>query len=128
VAILDERVRQSVFGSLAAVGCAKPLGYLPLATIGNYLELNLDEWIRSLEKQGLKTKVFEAGECCIRSGALYAFDPLALQDVLSAASDVLENCSWPTIAESFVQQVAKIWVDPSHPAYAVIRRAFGEVQ
>jgi hypothetical protein len=128
VAIAGEQERQLIFEGLAAVGQAKPLGYLPLATIRNHLGLVPDELVASFEKQRLRAKIFVAEECCIRSGALYVFDPVALQDVLNAASDVLENCSWPTVAESFVNHVAKIWVEPNHPAYPVIRRVFGEAE
>jgi hypothetical protein len=126
VTIASEKYRRSIFGNLAEVGGAKPLGYLPLATIKNHLDLDADALADSFVKQGLKAKVFQPNECCIKSGALYVFDPPVPQQVLDAASVVLENSSWPTDAELFVNQVAKIWVDQNQPVYAVIRRAFGE--
>jgi hypothetical protein len=127
VTIGGEKERQSIIASLAAVGATKPLGYLPLATITYHLDLGVDAVVVRFEKQGLKAKVFRADECCIKSGALYVFDPLALQKVLDTASNVLKDNSWPVFAELFVNQVAKKWIDSNHPVYTVIRRAFGEV-
>jgi hypothetical protein len=126
VVIASEKVRQSIFDSLAAVGSGKSLGYLPLATVRNHLELGEDEIVRSFKRRGLKAKTFLAHECCIKSGAIYVFDPVSLQKVLDAASGILKDSSWPLVAESFVNKIAKVWVDPSHPVYVVIRRAFGE--
>jgi hypothetical protein len=126
VVIASEKERQSIFGNLAAVGSGKSLGYLPIATLRKHLDLDEDEIVSSFERRGLKAKTFQAHECCIKSGAIYVFDPVGLQRVLNAASDILKDSSWPVVAEAFVNKVAKIWVDPSHPVYAVIRRAFGE--
>jgi hypothetical protein len=128
VVIASEKVRESILGSLAAVGSGKSLGYLPLATVRNHLDLDEDEIVGSFERRGLKAKTFQAHECCIKSGAIYVFDPVSLQKVLDAASDTLKGSSWPVVAESFVNRIAEVWVDPSHPVYAVIRRAFGEEQ
>ena len=125
MAVANEQTRQLVFGSLAAVGNAKPVGYLPLATLEKHLAMDVTEVADSFEKRGLKTRVFLANECCINSGALYVYDPSALQSVLNAASDVLERNKWPISAELFVDRLAKFWIEESDPVYPVIQRAFG---
>ncbi len=76
--IESEQKRQAIFGSFSAVETAKPLGYLPLATLDQHLEMEVGGIAASLEKRGLKTKIFQADECCIKSGALYVYDPSAL--------------------------------------------------
>ena len=125
MAVANEQTRQLVFGSLAAVGNAKPVGYLPLATLEKHLAMDVTEVADSFAKHGLKTRVFLANECCINSGALYVYDPSALQSVLNAASDVLERNKWPISAELFVDRLAKFWIEESNPVYPVIQRAFG---
>ncbi len=89
MAVANEQTRRLVFGSLAAVGNAKPVGYLPLATLEKHLAMDVTEVADSFAKRGLKTRIFLANECCINSGALYVYDSSALQSVLNAASDVL---------------------------------------
>ena len=101
------------------------MGYLPLATLEKHLAMDATEVADSFEKRGLKTRVFLANECCINSGALYVYDPSALQSVLNAASDVLERNKWPISAELFVDRLAKFWIEESDPVYPVIQRAFG---
>ena len=125
MAVANEQTRQLVFGSLAAVGNAKPVGYLPLATLEKHLAMDVTEVADSFGERGLKTRVFLANECCINSGALYVYDPSALQSVLNAASDVLERNKWPISAELFVDRLAKFWIEESDPVYPVIQRAFG---
>ena len=124
--IASEQDRQRIFGNLAAVGNAKPLGYLPLATLEKHLAMDVTEVAGSFEKRGLKIRVFLANECCINSGALYVYDPSALQSVLNADFDVLERNKWPVTAELFVDRLAKFWVEQSDPVHAVIQRAFGD--
>jgi hypothetical protein len=121
-----QRILQRIFGSLAAVGNAKPLGYLPLTTLEKHLAMDVTEVADSFAKRGLKARVFLANECCINSGALYVYDPATLQSVLNAASDVLERNKWPISAELFVDRVAKFWVEENDPVYPVIQRVFGE--
>jgi hypothetical protein len=126
MAVANEQTRRLVFGSLAAVGNAKPVGYLPLATLEKHLAMDVTEVADSFAKRGLKTRIFLANECCINSGALYVYDPSALQSVLNAASDVLARNKWPISAELFVDRVAKFWIEESDPVYAIIQRAFGD--
>jgi hypothetical protein len=126
VVIASEQDRQRIFGNLTDVGNAKSLGYLPLATLEKHLAIDVTEAADLFEKRGLKTRVFLANECCINSGALYVYDPSALQSILNAASDALERNKWPIVAALFVDRVAKNWVEQDHPVYAVIQQAFGD--
>ena len=104
------------------------MGYLPLRTLEKHLSMDIGEVVTSLEGRGLKARTFLADECSINAGALYVYDPVALQNVLNGAVVVLERNGWPAIAESFVECVAKSWVEPSHPVYPVIQQAFGDLR
>jgi hypothetical protein len=128
VTIWSEQDRQQIFGSLDTVGNAKPLGYLPLRTVEKHLSMNICDVVSSFEGRGLKAKAFSPDECCINTGALYVYDPVALQSVLNGAQAVLERNGWPVVAESFVDCVAKSWIEPSHPVHPVIRQAFGDLR
>lgn len=126
--VSDQDWRRVVFGSLDTVGNAKPMGYLPLATLEKHLSMNICDVVSSLEGRGLKARTFSPDECCINTGALYVYDPVALQNVLNGAVAVLERSGWPLVAESFVEYAAKSWVEPSHPVYPVIQEAFGDLR
>jgi hypothetical protein len=128
VTIWSEQDRRQIFGSLDAVGNTKPLGYLPLATLEKHLSMDICEVVTSLEGRGLKAKAFSPDECCINTGALYVYDPVPLQNVLNGALAVLQHNGWPVVAESFVDYVAKSWVETDHPVHPVIRQAFGDLR
>jgi hypothetical protein len=104
------------------------MGYLPLRTLEKHLSMDIGDVVTSLEGRGLKAKTFSPDECSINAGALYVYDPVALQNVLNGALVALERSGWPVVAESFVDQVAKSWVEPDHPVYPVIRQAFGDLR
>ena len=125
--ILEKSERQSILDSLSISG-QKPLGYLPLATIEKVLAMDVAELTNSLQGRGAKVAIFSKDDCCIKSGALYAYDPTALQKVLNAAAEPLSQGGWPSSADAFVKKVAKVWIDETDPIYEVILRAFGELR
>ena len=117
----------AIMSSLTQVGPAKPVGYLPLHTIRNILQLEPCAIERDAEAKGLQTTLFEPGQCCIESGALYIFDRSSLDRLLRSSSAILSANHWPENPESFVARVASEWIDdPRHPVTRVIRLAFGE--
>jgi|GEM_PF-2309313 len=110
------------------VGPEKPLGYLPLSTIGGYCGESAARVKSVLKARGLDVRVFHE-ECLIDAGAgaLYAFDPAALQRLLDENLATLLLAAWPTRAADFVRKVASGWICARRfPAlYTVIARAFG---
>ncbi len=115
-----------VLESLTRVGPEKAVGYLPLSTVQNLLELDVDDVIAGAIARGLKALRLEEGDCCVRSGALYLYDPAALERVLGLAETTLMELGFPIDAEGFVRAIARDWLPYDHPAVPIIRAAFAD--
>ena len=75
-----ESERRELWLELENVGAKKPVGYLPVETIENYIGKNMDEVIQHLQKKGLKTKVFRlvsSSTNCLSGRESEAKDPVA---------------------------------------------------
>ncbi len=116
----------AILRSLERVGPEKPIGYLPLYTITDFLGLDSDELVGRFAKRGLTTVRFDAEHCVIKSGAVYIYDRDALAALLMSVSDVLETFSWPTDPDGFVRAVADEWLTPGYPILRVVQKGFGE--
>lgn len=121
----DETERDRLLLSLSQVGPSKAIGYLPLYTIRDFVQLSPDSIAASASARGLETRQFKPEACCIKSGALYVYDRKALDQILKAHAEVLEANELPILPDLFVAHIAAVWFDPNHPACAVIARAFG---
>ena len=64
--------------------------------------------------------------CCVKSGALYVFDVVALEAILRVGSAALEQVNAPTDPEMFVRFIARDWFVPDHPIMPIIRAAFAD--
>ena len=120
-------IAREIMFDLFGVGWTKPLGYLPLSTIefhGWTPEL-VTRW--SLHN-GLSSQELSEGNARTLSGALYVWDPRALQALLDANRDILSRHAWPTDAFDFVQRVVRDTVhkDAAPHLYALIGRAFAD--
>jgi hypothetical protein len=111
---------------LNEVGAAKPVSYLPLHTVRDLLSLDVNTLAASTRQRGLQAKIFSADKTCIYSGAIYVYDAHALQHILDEERESLLANNWPTDADAFVSQVASVWLEPEHPIFVIIQRAFGD--
>jgi hypothetical protein len=122
-----EAKKAAILSSLTQVGPTKPIGYLPLQTIRDILQVEPRTIEQEAEAKGLSTALFRPGQCCIRSGALYLFDRSSLERLLRSSSPILSANDWPEEPDSFVKRVASEWIDDQrHPVTRVIKLAFGE--
>ncbi|HZR73731.1 hypothetical protein [Bradyrhizobium sp.] len=112
--------------SLAEVGPAKPVGYLPLDTIRNFTTLSVEAVANEARARGLAAAQFDSDACCIKSGALYVYDREALAKVLKAQAGAVAIAGLPNEPDRFVAQIASVWYPEDDPAYRVIAAAFGE--
>ena len=117
--------REIYLRDLSRVGPRKPVGYLPLYTIQDFAHLSQEIVAALATARGLSAAEFSPRECCIKSGALYVYDPRALARLLRAHADVLEANGFPLDPDRFVAHIATTWFQIDHPAYAVIAQAFG---
>jgi hypothetical protein len=123
----DVSAKRSVaLGNLTRVGPAKPIGYLPLYTIRHILLMDPHVLARNGVSRGLSAAVYQADECCIKSGALYLYHRSSLEQLLQSVRSVLVANSWPIDPDQFVARIAREWIDSSHPSKPVIERAFGD--
>ena len=118
--------QKAILSSLTGVGPSKPIGYLPLYTVRDFLKIDPQALVESVVMEGLSATLFEASDCCIKSGALYVYDSHALQQVLNASRSVLSQHGWPIDSEGFVARVAGEWIEEPTALLDVIDRAFGD--
>ena len=117
----------SVLCDLTRVGPTKALGYLPLQTISRFLGLDVEAVIADARSRGLAVLMLGPEECCIKSGALYVYDPVALNAVLHTSGSTLALVGFPTSPESFIRTIAHDWLDPDDPLMPVVKAAFADV-
>lgn len=108
------------------VGSAKPVSYLPIETIETFLGMSVDTYSAMIKGKGNRCAVFRAEQCCIRSGAVYAYNPEALDKILLEHSHILSEHDWPAVVDAFIAKIAAEWVDSGSPLMSVIRQSFGE--
>ena len=118
--------RSAILSSLTQVGSAKPVGYLPLDTIRDILQMDPHTLAQDAKANGLSAALFGPDQCCIRSGALYVFDGQSLEKLLRSSRSILSSSRWPLDPDQFVARIAREWIDHAHPVAPVIKRAFGE--
>ena len=112
---------------LTRVGPTKALGYLPLQTISRFLGLDVEAVIADAQSRGLAVLMLGPEECCIKSGALYVYDPIALDVVLRTSVLTLVLAGFPTPSEAFIRAIAYEWLDLDHPVMPVIKAAFADM-
>jgi len=122
----SEDERREFLRSLAEVGPSKPIGYLPLYAIEEFVQLSPQSVADAATARGLTTALFGPSECCIKSGALYVYHREALAKLLQEKAAVLSAADLPLDPDRFVAQIAGVWLEKDHPAYPVIGVAFGD--
>jgi len=108
------------------IGREKPISYLPLATVEHVIGIQISEYTAMLEGLGNEFFVFGPEECCIKSGAVFAYSYKDLQNVLNDHHDVLLHNGWPCKPKDFVKRLASEWLGSDSPILPVVKRAFGE--
>ena len=121
----DDHQKALALRSLKRVGPTKAIGYLPLYTIVEFLQVTPETLVAEAEARGLKTLKLSAQQCCIDSGALYVYDHDELASILHIAQEILLEHELPGDPRCFVQHIAAHWFQCDHPLYVVIAKAFG---
>lgn len=120
-----ERDKCESWLQLDSVGPDKPIGYLPIETIENYVGKKVDEVIKHLQKKGLEVKIFTGVEWPGFKGSLYTYDKVALQKVLDENKSILIDANWPVSADEFIENL-KVQEKIDTPIYKVIAMTFGD--
>jgi hypothetical protein len=125
-ASIDEHVKR-ILDSHLKVGKEKPVSYLPIKTVEDVIGITIQKYKSMIERLGSRGSVFSAEECCIKSGAVYAYSDVYLDQILKANKDVLSENGWPIVPDDFIRKIASEWLDDESPIMPVVKKAFGEV-
>jgi hypothetical protein len=121
----SEDERRTLLRSLTEVGPSKPVGYLPLHAIRDFVRMPPNTVAAAATARGFATAQFGPDSCCIKSGALYVYDREPLANLLQAGADVLLAAGLPLDPDRFVAHIATVWFESDHPAHPIIASAFG---
>jgi hypothetical protein len=122
----NEDERRTLLRSLTEFGPSKPVGYLPLYAIKDFVQLTPQSVAAAATARGLATAQFGPKVCCIKSGALYVYHREALSNLLHARADVISAAGLPLDPDRFVAHIAAVWFAKDHPVHPIIATAFGD--
>ncbi len=122
----SEDERRAFLRDVTSVGPQKPVGYLPLYTIRDFVRLSPKAVAAEARARGLTTAQFSPEQSCIKSGALYVYHRDALTALLQSHAATVTGAGLSLDPDSFVSCIAADWVDHDNPLHVVIRAAFGE--
>jgi hypothetical protein len=108
------------------VGPEKPVSYLPIRTVENVLGITLSAYRLLIENQGNRCAVFQPEDCCINSGAIYAYSEPDLVNILRNNHEVLIKHGWPIVPSDFIRRIASEWLGEESPIEPIVRKTFGE--
>lgn len=111
--------------SLTSVGPAKPIGYLPLYTLRAMGEAG-ERIVAASADRGLSVVEFGPDKSCVKSGAIYVYDRIALGRLLKMATATLAVAGLSSDPDEFVAAIAATWFSSTHPLTATIAAAFGD--
>ncbi len=118
-------IETSLLDDLYLVGKNKPLGYLALEVILR-TGTSLEKIKSDLEGKGLKVFALTEDDCEVGSGALYAYDDKALQNILNNNVDILAQNAVPRTALGFILWMAKFDATPGTKLFSLIAEALGK--
>jgi hypothetical protein len=109
------------------VGREKPVSYLPIRTIEDVIKISVEAYVALFDDTGNRCVVFRGENCCINSGAVYAYSPEELGRVLDESGRLLAEHGWPVVPADFIKRIASDWLGSQDPIMSVIKQSFGEL-
>jgi hypothetical protein len=122
--VKKERIGK-ILSDLRQVGPQKPLGYLPIETLVKICKVSPESIEKELHEKGLKTLRLKDKETNIVGGALYAYDEIALQELLTIHQELLEKEGWPSENEPFIKHLV-VHADQKTDLFNLIADAFND--
>jgi len=123
---IEGEERDQILQSLYGVGPEKAIGYLPLYTLAEFLQIDPYQLAEHIALSDRTAVIFNAEQCRIKSGAIYVYDRVELQGILAASDTLLTKNGLSIDPDKFVEEIAATWFEPEHPVYPIIVTAFGE--
>jgi hypothetical protein len=112
---------------LLRVGPNKPLGHLSVSTLKRY-GWSVPKIVCTLKHRGLATLVLSPAQCCVASGAVYAYHRAALSRVLLKNEKVLKKEGWPLGPDGFVLYHFLKYAAPGTDLFDVIADAYDDIK
>jgi hypothetical protein len=123
---LDSETRNRSLSSFDNVGRTKAVGYLPKSTIVNVLGQEVDACVKNLILRGLKAQVFDEHESCIKSGAVFAYEPKMVSKIIKLHKDRILKRGWLLTPESVIGKLSAEWYDNDDQIMPLIRNLFND--
>lgn len=105
----------------------KPLGYIPMrdlvasGPVGN-------KFMNYVVAESAEARVFSEEECHVSNGACYTFKRQALQALLDANQDTLDDAGWPRDVDGFVTFVEAVNAPPHTPLFDLVADSFADTR
>lgn len=109
------------------LGANKIVSYLPLSTIENVMGISVDTYTSMIEGNGGSYLILGENECCISSGAVYAFLPEELRRILKEHEDILAIAGIECEPTGFIRSIANTWFENGSGITPLLKELFGEV-
>src|SRR5450755_2982040 len=93
------------------LGREKAISYLPIRTIERWIGMSADKYVAKVESVGFEAVALSMQECCISSGAVYAYSRTHLDILLRDNQAILLAHQWPLTSTEFVRRIAAEWLD-----------------
>lgn len=104
----------------------KVVSYLPLNTIENVMRMSVGTYTSIIENNGGRYLIFHENECCISSGAVYAFLPEELSGILKINKDILAVVGIPSDPTGFIRAIAVTWFEHGANITPLLKKLFGD--
>jgi hypothetical protein len=104
----------------------KVVSYLPLNTIENVIGISVGVYTSIIENNGGSYLIFGENECCISSGAVYAFLPKALKEILKINKHILTVVGVPCEPTGFIRAIADTWFENETSITPLLKELFGD--
>jgi hypothetical protein len=123
---LDRQVLDRILSLFEDVGRTKAVGYLPIYTINDVLKETIDRRAEALTARGLNVRVFNEGETCIKSGAVFAYDSEMMSRIIDKHRDALANKDWAPAPDYVVNRISIEWYEQDDPIMPFIRDLYND--
>jgi hypothetical protein len=123
---MDRQILNGILSSFEDIGGAKAVGYLPIYTINDVLKESIVSRVEGLTARGLSVRVFNEGETCIKSGAVFAYEPEMVSRIIDKHQAALLDKSWAPTPAYVINQIAKEWYEENDPIMPFIRDLYND--
>jgi hypothetical protein len=115
-----------IIRSHTKLGGKKAVSYLPINSIATVLGITVERYCQIVEDDGNKAVEFGPTVCCIKSGAVFAYNENALTMILREHRELLSKNQWPLNADDFIRKISSEWLDDLDPVMPIVKEAFGD--